>query len=113
MKPLAIGLGLTALVTGLLVLGWGPNALVPGLIFGLVASTIQAISVALVRPVFNGETVRFLKRWGLGILLRILGVALVGIAVTVDRSLFPPLPTAFAFLGVLVPLLFLEVRLVR
>jgi hypothetical protein len=46
-------------------------------------------------------------------LLRGLGVALVAVAVTLDRSLFPPLPTAFAFLGVLVPLLFLEVRLVR
>jgi hypothetical protein len=113
MKALAIGLGLTALVTGLLVLGWGPNALVPGLIFGLIASAIQAISVALVRPVFKGETVRLLKRWGLGMLLRVVGVALVAVAVTIDRTLFPPLPTAFAFLGVLVPLLFLEVRLVR
>jgi hypothetical protein len=37
----------------------------------------------------------------------------VALAVTLDRALFPPLPTAFAFLGVLVPLLFMEVRLVR
>jgi hypothetical protein len=40
-------------------------------------------------------------------------VVLVGVAVTLDPERFPPLPTAFAFLGVLVPLLFLEVRLVR
>src|SRR4051794_27945164 len=113
MKALGLGAVLTLLVSGFLMLGWGQDALLPGLIFGLIASAIQAISVALVRPVFNGETVRFFKRWGLGMLLRILGVALVGIAVTVDRSLFPPLPTAFAFLGVLVPLLFLEVRLIR
>jgi hypothetical protein len=113
MKALGLGLGLTALVTGLLVLGWGREALLPGLIFGLIASSIQAISVALVRPVFNGETVRLLKRWGWGMLLRGVGVALVAVAVTLDRTLFPPLPTAFAFLGVLVPLLFMEVRLVR
>ena len=113
MKSLGLGLGLTLLVTGLLYLGWGRSALLPGVVFGLTASAIQAISVALVRPVYTGETVRLLKRWGLGMLLRGLGVALVAIAVTIDSAVFPPLPTAFGFLGVLVPLLFMEVRLVR
>jgi hypothetical protein len=110
---LVLGLALTAAVTAILVLGWGTQALLPGLVFGLIATAIQAISVALVRPVFSGETVRLLKRWGIGMLLRVLGVALVALAVSLDRALFPPLPTALAFLGVLVPLLFLEVRLVR
>jgi hypothetical protein len=113
MKALGLGIALTVLVSGLMVLGWGQEALLPGLIFGLIATAIQAISVALVRPVFHGETVRLLKRWGWGMLLRVIGVALVAVAVTLDRTLFPPLPTAFAFLGVLVPLLFMEVRLVR
>lgn len=113
MKGLGPGIALTVLVSGLLVLGWGQDALLPGLVFGLIATAIQAISVALVRPVWAGETVRLLKRWGLGMLLRGLGVALVALAVTLDRVLFPPLPTALAFLGVLVPLLFMEVRLVR
>ena len=113
MKALGIGIGLTALVTGLLYIGWAREALIPGLVFGLLATGIQVASVALVRPVFAGETVRLLKRWGLGMLLRVLGVALVAAAVMIDSTHFPPLPTAFAFLGVLVPLLFLEVRLVR
>ena len=113
MKGLALGIGLTAVVTALLVLGWGREAFLPGVVFGLIATAIQVISVALVRPVFSGETVVVLKRWGIGMLLRGLGVALVAVAVTIDRALFPPLPTAFAFLGVLVPLLFMEVRLVR
>jgi hypothetical protein len=113
MKGLRLGIALTVLVTGLLVLSWGQDAWVPGLVFGLIATAIQVISVALVRPVFGGETVRLLKRWGVGMLLRGLGVALVAVAVTIDRALFPPLPTALAFLGVLVPLLFMEVRLVR
>lgn len=108
-----MGLGLTALVTGLLYLGWGEAALIPGVVFGLIASTIQAISVALVRPVYSGETLRLMKRWGLGMLLRGFGIVLVAAAVSIDRTVFPPLPTAFAFLGVLMPLLFVEVRLVR
>ncbi len=113
MKGLGLGIALTLLVSGLLVLCWGREALVPGLVFGLIATAIQLISVAMVRPVYSGETARLLKRWGYGMLLRGLGVALVVIAVTIDRGLFPPLPTALAFLGVLVPLLFMEVRLVR
>jgi hypothetical protein len=113
MKGLGLGIALTLLVSGLLVVGWGRDALVPGLVFGLIATAIQLISVALVRPVYSGETARLLKRWGYGMLLRGLGVVLVVIAVTIDRGLFPPLPTALAFLGVLVPLLFMEVRLVR
>ena len=113
MKGLGLGAALTAVVTGVLVLSWGQEALLPGLVFGLIATAIQLIAVALVRPVWAGETVPLLKRWGIGMLLRGLGVALVAVAVTVDRALFPPLPTALAFLGVLVPLLFMEVRLVR
>jgi hypothetical protein len=113
MMGLGLGVALTVLVSGLLILGWGQAALLPGGVFGLIATAIQAISVALVRPVFAGETVRLLKRWGVGMLLRVLGVALVAVAVTLNETLFPPLPTAIGFLGVLVPLLFLEVRLVR
>ena len=113
MKGLGIGVALTLLVTGLLYIGWGREALLPALMFGLMATAIQVISVALVRPAFAGETTRLLKRWGWGMLLRLLGVALVAILVTLDQAHFPPLPTALGFLGVLVPLLFLEVRLVR
>lgn len=113
MKGLALGIGLTVLVTGLLVLGWGQDAMLPGVVFGMIATVIQTVSVALVRPVYSGETARLLKRWGLGMLLRVFGVALVAVAITIDRTLFAPLPTAIAFLGVLVPLLFMEVRLVR
>jgi hypothetical protein len=113
MKGLGVGIALTALMTGLLYMGWGREALLPALVFGLVATGIQVAAVGLVRPVFGGETVRLLKRWGLGMLLRVLGVALVAVAVTLDQHHFPPLPTALGFLGVLVPLLFLEIRLVR
>jgi hypothetical protein len=113
MKGLGIGVALTSLVTGLLYIGWGRDALLPGIVLGLVATGIQVGSVALVRPAFSGETSRLLKRWGIGMLLRLIGVSLVAILATLDQTHFPPLPTALGFLGVLVPLLFLEVRLVR
>jgi hypothetical protein len=40
-------------------------------------------------------------------------VVLVVVAILVDRARFDPLSTAFGYLGVVVPLLFLEVRFVR
>jgi hypothetical protein len=113
MKGLALGIGLTAVVSAILYIGWGPAALLPAWSFGGIATAIQVASVALVKPVYSGETTRLLKRWGIGMLLRGLGVLLVAVAVSLDPAHFLPLPTAFAFLGVLVPLLFLEVRLVR
>ena len=41
------------------------------------------------------------------------GVFLVPVAVMVARDRFAPLPTAFGYVGVIVPLLFFEARLFR
>jgi len=113
MKGLGLGAVLTAGVSAILYIVWGRPALLPAWVFGSIATTIQVTAVALVRPAYTGETGRLLKRWGIGMLLRGLGILLVAVAVSLDPAHFLPLPTAFAFLGVLVPLLFLEVRLVR
>ena len=107
------GLLLTTLMGGILYLAWGREAMSAGVIFGLLATTIQAISVAMVRPAFRAASSIFLGRWAAGMFLRIVGVALVGICAYLNPAFFPPLPTAIGFLGVLVPLLFLEVRLIR
>jgi len=55
----------------------------------------------------------FLRGWAAGFGLRLLGVALMTAAIVARRDLFPPLPTAFGFLGVTIPLLFMEIRLAR
>jgi hypothetical protein len=107
------GLLLTTLVGAILYSAWGREAMIAGVIFGLIATTIQAVSVAMVRPAFRAASSIFLGRWAVGMLLRVVGVALVGICAYVKPDLFPALPTAIGFLGVLVPLLFLEVRLIR
>ena len=107
------GLLLTAIVSGILYQAWGREAMIAGVIFGLIATTIQAVSVAMVRPAFRAASSIFLGRWAAGMFLRILGVALVGLCAYLNPGFSPPLPTAIGFLGVLVPLLFLEVRLIR
>jgi hypothetical protein len=107
------GLLLVALLGAVFYTVWGRQAMIAGALFGILATGIQAVSVALVKPAFRSPSSVFLGRWALGMGLRIVGVALVGICAYVAPALFPPLPTAMGFLGVLIPLLFLEVRLIR
>lgn len=113
MKVLGLGVALTTLVTGVMWLAWGRAALVPGVSFGLLATVVQIAAVALVRPVMQAPLAEFYKRWGVGMGLRLAGVVLFVVAVSVDRTRFPPLPAAFGYLGVLIPMLFTETRFLR
>jgi hypothetical protein len=113
MKVIAIGLGLTLGVTALLVVAWGRAALVPGVSMGLLATAIQWTATRQLRREFHGSTPDFFKAVGAGMALRMAGVLLMLAAIVLDRGRFTPLPTALGFLGVIIPLLFVEVRLVR
>jgi hypothetical protein len=110
---LGTGLLLTLLVTLGLRQAWGDGALLPGVVFGLLATLIQLVAVRSLGRRMHGSTTEFFRGLGTGMLLRMGGVLLFVLALLVDRGHFPPLPTAFGYLGVLVPLLFLEARFVR
>ena len=92
---------------------WGAQGAVAAGIFGALAVAIQLAALALIEPVKKGPIKPLIKRWGMGMGLRALGVVAIAVAVGLDRTHFPPLPTALGFLGVLLPLLFFEVRLLR
>lgn len=109
----ALGVVLTALVTAALWAGFGEAAVIPGVAFGLLSTAIQLLALRSLRSSWTGSNREFLQGVGIGMALRMLGIVLVLVAIVVDRGTFPPLPTAFGFLGVLIPLLFLEVRFVR
>ena len=113
MKSVSLGLALTVVVTAILMLTSGRQALVPGLTFGGIATAIQFAAVLVVKPAMDGPTKELMKRWGIGMSLRFLGVVLFVVAVLWSRDIFPPLTTAIAYLGVLVPLLFTELRLIK
>jgi hypothetical protein len=112
-KLAVVGVALTAGVTAILWGVWGSSAVLPGVAFGALATGIQAAAVAAVRPVWDAPFDKFVGRWGLGIVLRLAGVAAFLLAVLLDRQLFPPLPTALGYLGVIIPLLFMEIRFVK
>lgn len=111
------GLLLTAMIAGIAWRVWGEQAGTAAAIFGLLATGIQVGALALMQParraVGRAGFTKFMARWGAGMGLRFLGVVALAIAAAVDRTHFPALPVALGFVGVLLPLLVLEARLVR
>lgn len=113
MKMLGAGLLLTALVSLIEWLAWGRSALVAGVTFGLLATAIQTAAVVALKPALAGPFPALVKRWAVGMGLRLVGVVLIAVLVLVNREVFPPLPAAVGYLGVIIPLLFGEIRLAR
>jgi hypothetical protein len=102
---LGVGLALIAVV------GWAGG--MGAVIGGSVALAAQLAAVALLKPAMDAPQPIFLARWfgGMGIRALSLGV-LLAVAAT-HRTALPLLATTLGFLGVLLPLLFLEIRFLK
>jgi hypothetical protein len=109
----AAGAALTIVVTGILVVGYGRPALIPAIVFGSLATLIQVLADRFVARRLSASVGEFGRGYAAGMGLRLLGIVVMTVAILAAPALFPPLPTAFGFLGVLVPLLFMEMRLAR
>jgi hypothetical protein len=110
---LVAGLVLTGIVTTILHFAFGHSAMLPAAVFGLLATGIQVAAAAIRRRSETGSFERSVHAFAAGFGLRLLGVALMTAAILARRDLFPPLPTALGFLGVTIPLLFMEIRPAR
>jgi hypothetical protein len=80
---------------------------------GAVALAAQLAAVALLRPAMHAPQPEFMTRWlgGMGIRVLSLGGLL---AVSATHRAAVPLPaTLLGFLGVLLPLLFVEIRFLK
>ena len=113
MRDALWGLALTAAAAALSGLIWGREALLPAISFGLLATLIHVIAVALLKPGLGGSYDKLMARWAMGLGLRLVGVVIFAVVVFMQRDLFPPLPSMIGFVGVLLPLLFSEMRLIR
>src|SRR5437016_1996277 len=84
-----------------------------GAIGGAVALAAQLAAVALLRPAMRAPQRVFMARWlgGMGVRALALGALLV-YAVT-ERAALAPLPASLGFLGVLLPLLFVETEFLK
>jgi hypothetical protein len=94
----ALGVGLVVVAA---LLGGKPAA-----IGGSVALVAQLWAVALLRPKMRAPNPEFMARWLGGMGIRLLGV---GIVLIVSRTV----PALLGYVGVLLPLLFLETRFLR
>jgi hypothetical protein len=59
------------------------------------------------------ELRRYMKRWAMGTGLRFLGVVILGLIMWLGREVLHPLAAGLGFLGVMIPLLGMELRQVR
>jgi hypothetical protein len=80
---------------------------------GGVALIAQVWAVVLLRPGMKAPTTAFMGRWLGGMAIRLLALAALLIWSATHRAALPPLAAAGGFLGVLLPLLFLETRFLR
>ena len=102
---LALGLGLIGVAAAL---GGAPAGIGGGVALGA-----QLWAVALLRPKMGAPTPEFMGRWLGGIAIRFVAVGALMIWAATHRASLPPLPAALGYLGVLLPLLFLETRFLR
>jgi hypothetical protein len=76
------------------------------LVGGGVALAAQIWAVAILRPKMRAPNPEFMARWLAGMGIRLLGV---GIVLIVSRTV----PALLSYVGVLLPLLFLETRFLK
>lgn len=114
MKPLWVGRGLTVVVAVVAWRLWGTAAGWTAACFGLLATTIQYFAAKFTAQVPKDAPFgEFVKGWAAGMGLRTLGVVVLAVVCTLWPAKFPALGAAMGYLGVLIPLLFLETRTAR
>ncbi|MDH5804393.1 MAG: hypothetical protein OEZ54_04340 [Gemmatimonadota bacterium] len=113
MKALPWGFGITAIVAAVWWKIWGTDVVLSAVFFGLLATGLQVAANVVFERAKKETTAEFMKAYGVGMGLRISGVVVFAVLVFLDRELFPPLPSAFAYLGVLIPLLFMEMKYIK
>ena len=111
LRRLQLGVAATAAITTLVWLLWSRTVVTAALVFGLAATTIQMVAARIASRLGKPATPDQLRVYVIGMALRVLGVAALGLAVTLDRATFPPGAAALGYLGTLLPLMWLETRL--
>lgn len=85
----------------------------PAAIGGIVALVAQLWAVALLRPKMRAPNPEFMARWLGGMGIRFLAAGALLVWAVTHRASLPLLPAVLGYLGVLLPLLFLETRFLR
>ncbi|HET7040683.1 MAG TPA: hypothetical protein VFI13_01630 [Gemmatimonadales bacterium] len=114
MRGWVLAKGLTIAVTLIAWRLWGNGAALAAAAFALLATTIQYYAARIASKVPAGAPfAEFAKGWAWGFALRLAGVVVFVTVCTLWPRQFPALAVALGYLGVLIPLLFLETRVPR
>lgn len=112
-RLVAAGVALAALLAAVAGAARGAGALAASACGSAVALAAQVAAVGLLRPVMADRTPAFMRRWVGGMAVRgFSALVLVGLVVALRGSL-PVVWMAAGYLGVLLPLLFVETRYLR
>ena len=90
-----------------------PPALIGVLVGGAVAVVAQVWAVLLLRPKMRAPNPEFMGRWLGGMAIRFLALVALAIWTITHPASIPPVPALLGYIGVLLPLLFLETRFLR
>ena len=112
-RRLQWGIVVTVLMTGIATLIWGRSATLAAATFGVVATTVQVVVARMMSRTGVSSSVDHVKVYAVGVAFRMIGVMILAVVVSLDRTTFPPLPSAAGYLGTVLPLLYLETRLSR
>ena len=114
MRALWMGRGLTVVVALVAWRIWGGTAAYTAACFGLLATTIQYFSSKIAAQVpQDAQFATFVQGYAGGMGLRVLGVVILAVVCSLWPAQFPATGAAVGYLGVLIPLLFLEMRATR
>ena len=83
------------------------------LVGGGVAVIAQVWAVLLLRPKMRAPNPEFMGRWLGGMAVRFLALLALAVWTITHPASIPPVPALLGYLGVLLPLLFLETRFLR
>ncbi len=111
MKHAALGFLLTVAVSAVVWFAWGVAAVPSAAIFGGVAAFIHVAAAGLLQPALVPPFERLVRRWAIGLGIRFAGVALLAVVLLMEWDRFPTLPTVVGCLGVLIPTLLSEMRM--
>ncbi|MGD0483753.1 MAG: hypothetical protein ABSB58_03760 [Gemmatimonadales bacterium] len=106
-------LALAVVLTGVAGAARGGNAAFAAASGAWLALLAQVAAVALLRPAIGARTPQFMRRWVAGMAVRGASLLMLAGQMVLLRAAFPVIWMAVGYLGVLLPLLFLETRFLR
>ena len=107
------GLGCTIVLSAFAGLVWGRDEAEAAAALAAIATLLQLLAAWRQGRSGMPASPDILRVYLIGAMLRLAGVVLLGVLVTMDPRTFPPLPSALGFLGTILTMLYLETRLGR